>query len=138
MQINKTVFESEMQVRPDDIDMFQHVHSSRYIDYVLAARYDQMGRCYNMPMEEFLKHGFGWVISSTTIHFKRALKMGDVFIVQTHLDEMQKTGCVVKFTILNKANGKICCDGIFHYTMINMQTARAEIVPEWIIERYSI
>jgi len=33
-------FETEMQVRPDDIDLFQHVHSSRYMDYVLAARYD--------------------------------------------------------------------------------------------------
>jgi acyl-CoA thioesterase FadM len=34
-------FETELQVRPDDIDMNQHVHGSRYMDYVLAARYDQ-------------------------------------------------------------------------------------------------
>jgi acyl-CoA thioester hydrolase/thioesterase-3 len=47
-------FETEMQVRPDDIDLFQHVHSSRYMDYVLAARYDQRTRCYDMPWEEFL------------------------------------------------------------------------------------
>ena len=38
-------FETELQVRPDDIDMNQHVHNSRYFDYVLAARYDQMARC---------------------------------------------------------------------------------------------
>ncbi len=50
-----------MAVRPDDIDMNQHVHNSRYFDYVLAARYDQMSRCYKMSMEEFLKAGFGWV-----------------------------------------------------------------------------
>lgn len=25
-------FESELTVRPDDIDMYQHVHSSRYFD----------------------------------------------------------------------------------------------------------
>ena len=127
-----------MLVRPDDIDMFQHVHSSRYIDYVLAARYDQMGRCYNMPMEEFLKLGFGWVINSTTINYKRALKMGDAFIVRTNLEEMMRTGCTVKFSIVNKATGKVCCDGLFHYTMINMQTERAETIPEWIIERYSV
>ena len=42
-------FETEMPVRPDDIDMNQHVHNSRYFDYVLAARYDQMARCYRMP-----------------------------------------------------------------------------------------
>lgn len=138
MQINTTIYETEMQVRPDDIDMFQHVHSSRYIDYVLAARYDQMTRCYNMPMEIFLKNGFGWVINSTTINFKRALKMGDIFTVKTNLEDMQKTGCVVKFSIVNKANNKVCCDGIFNYTMINLQSQRAEQIPEWIIEKYSM
>src|ERR1019366_6508676 len=35
-------FETELAVRPDDIDLYQHVHSTRYLDYVLAARFDQM------------------------------------------------------------------------------------------------
>ena len=64
-------FESELQVRPDDIDMYQHVHSSRYMDYVLAARFDQMERCYGMPMAEFQKLGYGWVIASTQMNFRR-------------------------------------------------------------------
>ena len=44
-----------MQVRPDDIDMNRHVHSSRYLDYVLAARFDQMERCYKMSMQAFME-----------------------------------------------------------------------------------
>ena len=36
-------FETELSVRPDDIDLYQHVHSTRYLDYVLAARFEQMG-----------------------------------------------------------------------------------------------
>ena len=35
-------FETELLVRPDDIDLYQHVHSTRYLDYVLAARFEQM------------------------------------------------------------------------------------------------
>ena len=42
MQLHHTRFETELQVRPDDLDFFRHVHSSRYQDYVLAARFDQM------------------------------------------------------------------------------------------------
>lgn len=61
MNLGKTKFETELGVRPDDIDMNQHVHASRYQDYVLAARYDQMARCYKMSMEEFFKAGLGWV-----------------------------------------------------------------------------
>jgi len=47
-----TKFETSLQVRPDDMDMNQHVHASRYLDYVLAARYDQMERCYQMTVLE--------------------------------------------------------------------------------------
>src|SRR5688572_5943127 len=57
-------FETEMEVRPDDIDMFQHVHASRYQDYVLAARFEQMKRCYKMSMEEFLARGLGWFVQT--------------------------------------------------------------------------
>ena len=28
-------FETELAVRPDDIALYQHVHSTRYLDYVL-------------------------------------------------------------------------------------------------------
>ncbi|MEM7013763.1 MAG: acyl-CoA thioesterase, partial [Verrucomicrobiota bacterium] len=32
-----STFESELAVRPDDIDLNGHVHNSKYLDYVLAA-----------------------------------------------------------------------------------------------------
>ena len=57
-----SIFERTLKVRPDDIDMFNHVHNSKYFDYVLAARYDQMEQFYKMPMESFLESGFGWVV----------------------------------------------------------------------------
>jgi YbgC/YbaW family acyl-CoA thioester hydrolase len=82
MTLLRTKFETQLQVRPDDIDMNQHVHGSRYFDYVLAARYDQMARCYKMPMEEFTKQGLGWVVKAAHVEYKRALRMGDSFLVR--------------------------------------------------------
>src|SRR3989304_5562489 len=90
-------FESELQVRPDDIDMNQHVHNSRYFDYVLAARYDQMGRCYKMPMEEFIKLGFGWVVRASFVEYKRPLGLGDHFTVRTWVEKLIKDGVRVQF-----------------------------------------
>lgn len=138
MKLNKTIYESEIPVRPDDIDMFQHVHSSRYIDYVLAARYDQMNRCYGNPMSEYLERGMGWVVSSCTVNFKRALKLSDIMIVRTNLEELKTNGCRVNFSILNKTTGKLCCDGHFDYALINIATGRSEIIPPWVLEKYSL
>lgn len=131
-------FESEFQVRPDDIDMNQHVHNSRYFDYVLAARYDQMERCYKMPMEEFIKHGFGWVIRTAHVEYKRPLGLGDWFIVKTWIDEIFKDGVRVHFEIIKKATGKLSCDGYFNYTMVNLETGRAETIPQFIRDKYSV
>lgn len=137
MQINKSVFETEMQVRPDDLDMFRHVHSSKYIDYVLAARYHQMEHFYKMPMQEFLQHQYGWVIKSTTLHYKRALTLGEFFTVKTHITDMNKTDVRVSFEIVNKKQ-KACCEGEFLYTLINISNGRSELIPDWIVERFSI
>ena len=102
-----SIFESELNVRPDDIDMFNHVHNSRYLDYVLAARYEQMEKFYGISWQEFEKLGYGWVVSKVAIHFKRALKMGDQMIVRTGILEMNEKGSSVQFEILNKKTKKI-------------------------------
>jgi YbgC/YbaW family acyl-CoA thioester hydrolase len=136
--LGRTRFETALQVRPDDIDMNQHVHGSRYFDYVLAARYDQMERCYKMPMEEFIKAGFGWYIKTAHVEYKRALGLAERFVVRTWVDGMERTGVNVKFEIVRASNSKLCCDGFFDYTMIDLKTGRAATIPEWIVEKYAI
>ena len=79
----KTKFKTELEVRPTDIDMFQHVHNSHYLDYVLAARYEQMERCYGMSMAEFMERGYGWVVRTAHVEFKRPLGLGDKFLART-------------------------------------------------------
>jgi acyl-CoA thioester hydrolase len=133
-----TKFETELQVRPDDMDMNQHVHASRYWDYVLAARYDQMERCYQMPMEEFLKLGLGWFIRTAHLEYKRPLSLGERFLVRTWVAEFFKDGVKVQFEIFKQKNAKLACDGWFHYTMVNLKTGRAEAIPDWIVTKYSV
>lgn len=138
MTLGRAKFETELQVRPDDIDMNRHVHGSRYFDYVLAARYEQMARCYKMSMEAFFEAGYAWFARTTHFDFKRPLGLGDWFVVRTWIEEMFKDGVRVQFEILKKNNGKLVCDGYCDYTMVNAKTGRAETIPDWILEKYSI
>ncbi len=133
-----SIFETELDVRPDDIDMFNHVHNSKYLDYVLAARYEQMERCYGMSWGQFTEQGFGWVVAKVTINFKRPLKIGEKMIVRTGILEMNEKGSNVQFEIVNKATGKVSSDGIFDYVMIDLKTQRSCKVNEEMIKAYSI
>jgi len=136
--LGRSRFETELQVRPDDIDMNQHVHGSRYFDYVLAARYDQMERCYKVPMQQFIDAGYGWYVKTAHLEYKRALGLGERFIVRTWVDAIRRSEVTVKFELLRKSNSKLCCDGYFDYTMISLKTGRAETIPDWIVEKYAI
>ncbi|WP_219225334.1 acyl-CoA thioesterase [Pedobacter antarcticus] len=133
-----SVFETELKVRPDDIDMFNHVHNSKYFDYVLAARYDQMELFYKMPMESFLKSGLGWVVRTAMVEFKRPLILGDQIKVRTGILTINEKGCRVQFEIENIRTGKIASDGWFDYVMIDISTGKGCKVNEDMIKAYSI
>ncbi|HUS35496.1 MAG TPA: acyl-CoA thioesterase [Verrucomicrobiae bacterium] len=131
-------FETELEVRPDDLDMFRHVHASRYQDYVLAARFEQMKRCYKMSMEDFLARGLGWFVDTAHLEYKRQLGIGEQFIVKTWVQEILPTGVRVDFEILKKPTRKLSCHGHFTYTLIDLSGPRAIAIPPDILEKYSI
>ncbi len=139
-QMKKTFsrFETLLTVRPDDIDMNQHVHSSRYQDYVLAARYDQMARCYGMSMDEFVQLGFGWFVNTAHMEYKRPLRLGDQCRVRTHVESFSRTDVRIGFEILRCSDGKLSRQGWCEYTLITLGTGRAVEIPSWIVEKYSV
>jgi len=131
-------FETELGVRPDDIDLYQHVHSTRYLDYVLAARFDQMERCYGMPMPAFTQRGLGWYMAAATIQFQRPLGLGDRMTVRTWIESFTETGCRVNFEIDKLPARKRVCAGHCDYTLVTLATGRATALPEDIRAKYSI
>lgn len=137
MTLGRTHFETELLTRPDDIDLNQHVHNSRYLDYVLAARYDQMERCYQFSMDDFMKAGFGWVVRTAHLEFKRPLVIERI-LVRTWVEAIARTEVRVHFEMVKQKTAKLCCDGWFLYTMINLATSRAEPIPDWIAEKFAI
>ena len=125
-------------MRPDDIDMFNHVHNSIYLDYVLAARYEQMELFYGMSMEKFLEMGYGWVVKAVQIDYKRALGLGDQFTVETGIIDVNKKGCRVTFEIKNLKSSKVSTSGWFDFVMIDLKTGRGMEVSEEMVRLYSI
>ncbi len=130
-------FETEIIVRPSDIDYNGHVHQSVYLDFLLFARVDQMKRCYKVPIEEFFDHGYSWATKSTTIDYKRPLFMDETVTVRTWIEEIKRTTVKVCFQFL-KSSGKIAAEGQSVYFLLNTKTGKPVAIPEDIIQKYSI
>jgi acyl-CoA thioester hydrolase/thioesterase-3 len=108
------------------------------MDYVLAARFDQMERCYKMPMADFQQQGYGWFMATAQMKFKRPLGLGDRFIVRTWIEKFTLIGVKVQFQIVRILDNKLSCDGWFDYVMVSMETSRAVRLPADIRAKYEI
>jgi len=112
-------FKTEIAVLPRDIDINGHVHHSVYLDYLLAARFDQMTRCYKMSMEEFWEMGFTWFARKYEIEYKYPLKIGDYAVVTTWIEKIEKMGVCVQFEMTSKATGKLAAKGLARFVLID-------------------
>ena len=133
-----STFETEVKIRPDDIDMNNHVHYSKYLDYLLAARYEQMKNNYKISMEEFIERGFAWVASTLHIDYKRGLTLTDTAIVKAQIESASGAQVKVNFWIVKKENNKVAAEGYGVFTMTNITNGRPARIPDDILDKYLI
>ncbi|TXJ26668.1 MAG: acyl-CoA thioesterase [Chitinophagaceae bacterium] len=86
MEQYKKMLESKMKVRFHDCDPFNHLNNSRYIDYIITAREDQLLDNYALDIYKLAKEkGIGWVAAQTQISYMAPAYLMEEVIVQTQL-----------------------------------------------------
>jgi len=80
------LLESNVKVRFHDCDPFNHLNNSRYIDYIVAARGDQLSDNYGFDIYELLKkQKIGWVTAQTQISYLCPAYLMEELTIQTRL-----------------------------------------------------
>jgi thioesterase-3 len=133
-----TRFETEIMILPSHIDVNGHVHHSAYLDFLLAARYDQMARCYKMSMDEFLKLGFTWFVRKYDITYRTPIKMGDTVLIRTWVDSVDKMSVDIGFEMVSKKTDKQAARGIARYVLVDVDKGRPVRIPDEAVRKYSI
>jgi len=131
-------FDTEIVVRPHEIDYNRHVNQSVYLDWLLAARVDQMKRCYKMPIEEFFARELSWITKSISIDYHRSVYMGESIIVRTWIESIGKRSVSVHFQMLKKKDESLAAEGKAVYVLIDIQTGKPAAIPQDIVDKYSV
>ena len=84
---------SKRKVRFQDCDPFNHLNNSKYIDYFINAREDQMAEFYDLDIFEFTKtQGKAWVVVDHKIAYVTpAVAMEEVIIESQLLNFSDKS-----------------------------------------------
>jgi YbgC/YbaW family acyl-CoA thioester hydrolase len=86
MNEKKKVVESKMKIRFHDCDPFNHLNNSRYLDYIMTARGDQLIDNYNFDIYKILnEQNVGWVMAQTQISYLAPAMVMEEVVIQTQL-----------------------------------------------------
>lgn len=83
--LEKTL-ESKVKIRFPDCDPFNHLNNSKYIDYIINSREDQLLENYEFDIYKLaLEEGLSWVVSQNQIAYFNPAMLMETVTIQTQL-----------------------------------------------------
>ena len=75
-------------IRFQDCDPYSHLNNSRYLDYFMNAREDQVWHTYDFNIYEYSRNtGMGWVVTQNQIAYLRPALLMEEVIIESQLIE---------------------------------------------------
>jgi acyl-CoA thioester hydrolase len=99
----KKLLESKTRVQYQDCDPFNHLNNSRYIDYMMAARTEQLLEHYGLNTFEIATvQGTGWVSAETKISYLLPALWMEVVTIETRLIAYSNSSLLVEAITYNE------------------------------------
>jgi thioesterase III len=122
----KKVLESKTKVRFQDCDPFNHLNNSKYIDYFINAREDQLIENYGIDIYEIaFKQKIAWVVATNQISYlKPAFTMENIVIESQLIDHSPKS-ILVEMRMYNESKTELKSVFWSKFVHINMATQKS-------------
>lgn len=108
MQTLSKIIESKARVQYQDCDPLNHLNNSRYIDYMMAARTEQLLDHYAFDTAELAyKDGLGWVAAQTQISYFFPASWMEVLTIESRLIQFSESSLLVEAIMWDEHKTKI-------------------------------
>lgn len=108
MEKYSKTLESKTRVQYQDCDPFNHLNNSKYIDYVMGARTEQLLDNYNFNTSEIaMKQGIGWVAAQTQISYFYPATWMETLTIETRLIQFSEFSLLVEAFIWDEHKTKL-------------------------------
>ena len=97
------ILESKSKIRFQDCDPLNHLNNSKYLDYLINAREDQLITHYDLDIFETAKKtGTTWVVGSHQIAYVRPAFVMETVTIDSQLLHYNKKQLLVEIRMWNK------------------------------------
>lgn len=126
-------FVTSFTPRFSDFDLQGILNSRQYVDLLVEARFEQMQRCYNYPIDHYLKRGQHWVVAKMQFLFISPIYPGREILVTTAVSKIEGAKATVEFsfeTTASDGRAKTHATGTTEYVLIDLATKKPVDIPE--------
>ncbi|MBC8045989.1 MAG: acyl-CoA thioesterase [Fimbriimonadaceae bacterium] len=137
MTEKQKIVHSEYIVRFSDCDPFNHLNNSKYIDYFLNAREDQLMQFYNFNVyEHAMKAGCGWVVGQHEIAYLKPVNTMETVLIESLVLRWAEKDILVEFHMWNKEKTKLKAIMWTKFFYFNFATQKSELHTEELTKQF--
>ncbi|AOP36429.1 acyl-CoA thioester hydrolase [Leptospira tipperaryensis] len=114
---------TQITIRWDELDPNQHVNNKNFQGYLDEARMRAM-RDWGFSMENLRERGFGPVILSVHLDFKREVSYPEEILIESDLFLKSLTRAVFEQRIISQSNQALSCKASTDWVILNLNSKR--------------
>jgi acyl-CoA thioester hydrolase len=120
--------ESALKIRFPDCDPFNHLNNSKYIDYMINAREDQLLSYYEFDLYKLaMEKGIGWVVVQNQIAYATPATLMETVTIQTRLISSEEKSLLFEAAMWNEDKTilkAVLWSKLVHF---NLKTKKSEV-----------
>jgi acyl-CoA thioesterase FadM len=131
------IYDATTDIRFSDLDLYKHVNSKHYIDFVSTSRLVFMKKCFDLSMESFAEKGYGFYLTKSIVNYKRPIVGLQSVRTKSFVEEFIGNKILkVRFDMMTEDETKSFADGYLEFTVVDLKNNRAVNAPDWFLEYF--
>jgi acyl-CoA thioester hydrolase len=129
------IYEHELVVRQDDIDVWGHVNNLVYLRWMQDAAVAHSA-ARGWPTSKYLELGAGWVVRSHQIEYRQPAFVDEPIVVRTWIANFKKIQSLRKYQILRADDDTVLAVAETNWAFIGLEHRVPRRVPGEIIDSF--
>ncbi|KQX03112.1 thioesterase family protein [Flavobacterium sp. Root420] len=120
------ILKTKRKVRFQDCDPFNHLNNSKYLEYFINAREDQIAENYDLDIFKYMqKTGLSWVVASNQISYLKPASTMETVVIESQLIQYTANLLLVEMKMWNEHETELKAILWIKFIPYNVQTKKA-------------
>lgn len=120
------ILKTKRKVRFQDCDPFNHLNNSKYLEYFINAREDQIAEHYNLDVFKYMQTtGLSWVVASNQISYLKPAFTMETVLIESQLIQYSENLLLVEMKMWNENETELKSVLWIKFVPFNIQTKKS-------------